>query len=180
VLTASSDVYALGILLYTLLTGSPPYALTGETPARARHLICEAEPDLRAASSQRARKAPAFGATLDRIILKALRKDPRERYLTAAALAADLRAWLDGRPASVTPSTLWSRVGAGRVGRAIRTAGTAILLLALPAAGGFLGWQTFLLRGERDQARARLARAEEDASPPAGRCRPAPRGCRQH
>jgi serine/threonine-protein kinase len=157
-LTAASDVYALGILLYTLLSGYPPYELAGQTPARARQLICDTEPDLPSAIAD-GRDRRALRGTLDRIILKALRKNPRERYPTAAALAADLRAWRDGRPATVSPATVWSRLAAGR-GRAIRVAGTAVLVLALAAAAGFFGWQARLLRGERDEARVNLATAE--------------------
>jgi len=157
VLAAASDVYALGTLLYTLLSGYPPYELAGQSPARARHLICSTEPDLPSAVANGRHRRTLTG-TLDRIILKALRKNPRERYPTVAALSADLRAWRDGRPASVTPATIWSRLGAGR--RAIRVGGAALLALALAAAGGYLGRQAYLLRGERDEARANFVTAE--------------------
>jgi tetratricopeptide (TPR) repeat protein len=157
VLAAASDVYALGTLLYTLLSGYPPYELAGQSPARARHLICNTEPDLPSAVAD-GRHRRTLEGTLDRIILKALRKSPRERYPTVAALSADLRAWRDGRPASVTPATIWSRLGAGS--RAGRVGGAALLVVALAAAGGYLGRQAFILRGERDAARARVVETE--------------------
>jgi len=83
--------------------------------------------------------------------MRALRKEPRERYGSVAALAADLRAWLDRRPMTVSPArTGW------RVERAF-VAGPAFALLTC---AGLLGWQVFAMRAERDAARARLADAE--------------------
>ena len=155
VLTTASDVYGLGILLYTLLTGYPPYELSGQTPARARRVICEIDADLPSAVVS-GRDRRVLAGTLDRIVLKSLRKDPRDRYPTAAALAADLRAWRDGRIASVGPMTAWARLAAAWDGRAIRI-GAIGMAFALLAGIGALGWQRHLLRVERDQARASLA-----------------------
>jgi len=159
VLTAASDVYALGVLLYTLLTGYPPYELAGQAPARARQLICESDPELPSAVADRHDRR-VLARALDAVVLKALRKNPRERYPTAAALAADLRAWRDGRGTSVAPASRWSRLAAGG-GRALPRVGAALLLLASLAAAGILGWQAYRLRGERDEARAALVRVEQ-------------------
>ena len=172
VLTTASDVYGLGILLYTLATGYPPYELGGQTPARARRTICDSEPEVPSAVAD-GRDQRRLAGTLDRIILKALRKNPRERYATAAAFAADLRAWRDGRPASVAPATRWSRtITGGR--RAVRTGAVAIAVLAPLAGAGFLGWQAYVFRGERDQARAGLAEAERQQRAAEERAAPRP------
>jgi tetratricopeptide (TPR) repeat protein len=156
-LTAASDVYALGVLTYALLAGYPPYEIAGQTPARARQMICEVEPDVPSAIVS-AGERRALAGTLDRIILKALRKNPRERYATAAELAADLRAWRDRRPASVAPATPWSRITGLRGGAA--WFGAAAIGLALLAGAGALGRQAYLLQSELDRARADLVAAE--------------------
>jgi eukaryotic-like serine/threonine-protein kinase len=155
IVTTASDVYALGILLYTLLTGYPPYELGGQTPARARRMIGEFEPDVPSAVAA-GRDRRALSGTLDRILMKALRKDPRGRYGTAAALAADLRAWRDRRPASVSPATFLARMTGGGRSTGIRAGVTAAALIALIAGAGTLAWQAYVLRGERNQDRVRL------------------------
>jgi tetratricopeptide (TPR) repeat protein len=155
--TAASDVYALGVLLYALLTGYPPYELAGQSPARARQLIGEVEPEM-PSTIVGARDRRALAGTLDRIALKALGKQPRERYATVAALAADLRAWLAGRPASVAPPTAWSRLRGGSGHR--RSPVGAVMMAGVIAGAGFLGWQAYQMRVERDDARGRLADSE--------------------
>jgi len=85
--TPLSDLYSLGVLLYELLTGHRPYRLQNRTPQEIARVVCEEEvvplSDL---------------GDLERIILKALRKKPKERYDSVAALAADIANFLEDRP----------------------------------------------------------------------------------
>ncbi|HEY7289745.1 MAG TPA: tetratricopeptide repeat protein [Vicinamibacterales bacterium] len=95
-ITPATDVYALGLLLYELLTGRRPYQLTTRTPEEITRVVCEQEPERpsRAAVQDNPAQTASMARVLDDILLKALRKEPDRRYASAAALADDLRRYL--------------------------------------------------------------------------------------
>ena len=96
-LDSRSDIYALGIIGYELLSGSLPYDLTDRSIPEAARIIGEEEPT--PLSSRRR----ALRGDLDTIFLKALAKEPERRYDSATALAADLRRYLRSEPIVARP-----------------------------------------------------------------------------
>lgn len=154
--TTASDVYALGVVLHLLLTGRHPYELRGRSPIEQMRSICEDEASRPSAVVTPARAA-ALRGDLDTIVAKALSKVASDRYATVEALAADLRAWRDGRPIAAAPaSRLYAFRRFVRRNRMAVAAGAAVLV-ALVAGGGAAAWQARVARAERDKARNRFA-----------------------
>ena len=127
--TPASDIYSLGVLLYRLLTGQSPYRVGPDQPHELGRAICEEDP----APPSAATSAPTrheLAGDLDAIVLKAMRKEPERRYLTAEELSEDIRRHLEGRPVTARKDSVAYR--AGRLVR--RNKAVAITVLTMAAA----------------------------------------------
>lgn len=92
-ITASSDVYSLGIILYELLTRKPAHRFVSDSPLELVRVVCEQEALPPSRDSKR-----KVSRDLDSIVLKALEKDPRRRYSSAEQLEKDLQRFLNKQP----------------------------------------------------------------------------------
>jgi serine/threonine-protein kinase len=141
-LTTSSDVYSLGVMLYQLLTDVRPYELAGMSPAQAQHTVCEsAVPGMLQAleradltPAERRRRRQGLGPDLQRIVAKAMHKEPGRRYASAQALAEDIRRCLEGRPVLAHPDSAGYRMAKFLRRHRLGSAAAALALVLVVAA----------------------------------------------
>lgn len=139
--TTASDIYALGALLYEMLTGKEPHQFPSPHPAleEVERIVCEQNPDPPSVAATDPESRHALRGDLDAIILRAMRKDPAERYPSVHDLAQDIRHYLAGEPVLARPNTLPYRLlrFAGRHKPSILRVGVTLLLLAAVGLGAY-------------------------------------------
>ena len=160
--TAGSDVYALGVLLFELLTGRRPYEAEGRTLDDLIRVVAEEDvPRPSTVAPDAATRPPYELATLkgdlDAVILRALAKAPAERYASAAALADDLSRFEAGLPVAAREPSLGYVVRKLAVRHKAVFASTAVSLAVIVVLLGISLWQTSVARRERRRAERQLA-----------------------
>ncbi len=149
-----ADVYSLGVVLFELLTGERPYEVAGTSFLSAARVVCEQPP------RKPSHKNDWFAGDLEAVMLKAVEKDPRDRYQSVDALAKDIDAFLNNRPvAARLPSTIYHLRKWSQRHRAVAALSAALVLLAA-AASASLAVQSINLARERDTAVREAAKAK--------------------
>jgi serine/threonine-protein kinase len=150
-LTVTSDVYSLGVILYELLGGARPYRLKRDSRGALEDAILHAEPP-RPSEIAEGHLRRALRGDLDTIVLKALKKEPDERYPTVHALLDDVERYLAGRPVLAQPDSAWYRIGKFAARNRLAVSLGAAVFAALVIGASVAAWQAQVARAE--QARA--------------------------
>ncbi len=160
-----TDVYSLGIILYEVITGRHPWEEFRSTPYK---LFVEANrkppPPPSRAPGGLAELKRRIDPDLDNIVMKAMARDPQQRYATAAELAADLERWRLQLPVSVSKNTWHSRLSRAVRRNPVTSAAVGAAVVLAAALAGVIWNYSIESRQWRASAYPELARARHFAA----------------
>jgi serine/threonine-protein kinase len=158
--STSSDVYSLGVVLYELLTGRRPFAVTEAQHELIERAVLSDEPKRPSEAAASAAMRRRLRGDLDTIVLIALKKDPRERYGAILELADDIERHLRGDPVRARADSRWYRASKFVMRNKLPVGVTAFAFLAVTATAIVALREAHLAEQQRDRAAALSARAE--------------------
>jgi tetratricopeptide (TPR) repeat protein len=161
-ITTAADIYALGVLLFELVTGTRPYETAGKPLDAVMRLVLDTEPPRPSTAEPADEVRPPYDwrrtlrGDLDAITLRALRKAARERYASADAFSKDIGRYIDGEPVEARePSFAYvARKLAARHRVAFASAGVAAVVVLAASAAAL--WQARVANLERVRAGRRF------------------------
>ncbi len=165
VITTTTDVYALGLLLFELLTGTHPFKNFDTPVAQAlRAVLQRPAPPASRAAQQKGPLAPVpprvLRGDLDAIIARALRLEPAYRYATVEGMRLDVLRHLRGDPVAAREGARMYVIGRTLLRYRWVAAGVTAVVVSLAAGLGVAAWQANRAALERDAARRDAAREE--------------------
>ena len=150
--TVSFDIYALGVVLFELMTGARLYRSTTPYALEQEILAGDLRRPSDAASDRR--RAHELRGDLDAIILNALKGQPEERYASAAALADDIERYLAGQPVEARPYSFSYRLRKFAARHRLTVGAAVSIVLALGTGAGVALWQASVAREQATEATA--------------------------
>jgi serine/threonine-protein kinase len=159
-LTVASDVYSLGVILYELLAGARPYRLKRDSRGALEEAILQTDP-VRPSDAAPAASRKRLRGDLDTIALKALKKNPAERYATVNAFVDDIARYLDDLPVLAQPDSRSYRAMKFFRRNRVVVGTVTVVLVAIVVGAGIAVWQMVEAGAQRDLAQRQRQRAEQ-------------------
>ncbi len=158
-ITTATDIYSLGVVLFKLLTGTYPYDFSKKTNGHNLREITAEDPILpsHVSDTKSSIERSRLKGDIDNIVLKAISKEPENRYSTVKQFSEDIWRYIDGEPVTARPATFSYRLNKFYKRNRLGVTAAVLIFAALVAGVSVALWQTRVAR-----ANAAVAVAESD------------------